>query len=269
MTVLARSEAPLRELQARYPKQVQVIVGDLSDFSLAQKAVDLTGREFGGLDGLVINHGVLAPVATVGKCDVEKWKHHFDVNFFSGVAFVCVQITLWRLGLFLTKSQTKAALPLLRKSNGRIVLVSSGAATGAYAGWGPYGASKAALNHLAMTLSVEEPKVTTISIRPGVVDTQMQQELREEHGSAMDQQVAARFIALHKEGGLLEPAEPGNVIAKVVLNGPRDLSGLFLRQVNSEYQKFLLLNEAQLERQRSGGFSRILSRTFTPCHHTS
>lgn len=91
MTVLARSEAPLRELQARYQSQVQVLVGDLSDLSLAQKAVDLTVKEFGRLDGLVINHGILPPVTSVANSEVKAWKHHFDVNFFSGIAFVCSQ----------------------------------------------------------------------------------------------------------------------------------------------------------------------------------
>lgn len=38
--------------------------------------------------------------------------------------------------------------------------------------------SKAALNHLASTLSVEEPDVTSIALRPGVVDTDMQVLLR-------------------------------------------------------------------------------------------
>lgn len=88
MTILARSEAPLRELQSRYPKQVQFLAEDLSNFSLAQKAVDLTIKEFGQLDGLVINHGILPPVTHVRDSDVEAWKHNFDVNFFSGVAFV-------------------------------------------------------------------------------------------------------------------------------------------------------------------------------------
>jgi NAD(P)-dependent dehydrogenase (short-subunit alcohol dehydrogenase family) len=39
---------------------------------------------------------------------------------------------------------------------------------------GAYGSSKAALNHLARTLAVEEPDVTTVAVRPGVVDTDMQ-----------------------------------------------------------------------------------------------
>lgn len=129
--------------------------------------------------------------------------------------------------------QTKAALPFLRPCNGRIIFISSGAAVATYASWGAYGASKVALNHLAMTISVEEPNVTTISIRPGVVDTQMQQELRDTYASHMQEKDAAKFLGLHKEGKLLTPEKPGNVIAKLVLNGPKILSGRFLRQERS------------------------------------
>lgn len=134
--------------------------------------------------------------------------------------------------------QAKAALPFLRPCNGRIIFISSGAAVASYASWGAYGASKAALNHLAMTLSIEEPKVTTISIRPGVVDTQMQQELRDTYASHMQEKDAAKFLGLHKEGKLLKPEKPGNVIAKLVLNGPKTLSGKFLRQESSSLQYY-------------------------------
>lgn len=138
--------------------------------------------------------------------------------------------------LSLIKGQTKAALPFLRPSHGRVIFISSGAAVASYASWGAYGASKAALNHLAMTISIEEPQVTTLSIRPGVVDTQMQQELRDTYASRMQEKDAAKFLGLHKEGKLLSPEEPGNVIAKLVLDGPKKLSGRFLRQETSSSQ---------------------------------
>lgn len=65
----------------------------MSNLSLAQKAVDLTMQEFGRMDGIVINHGVLTPVSPVADCSIEAWKHNFDVNFFSAVAFVSVHTT--------------------------------------------------------------------------------------------------------------------------------------------------------------------------------
>lgn len=63
---------------------------------------------------------------------LDAWKHHFDVNFFSLITAL------------------RATLPELRKSElgGKVVFVSSGSATGSTAGWGPYNASKAALNSL-------------------------------------------------------------------------------------------------------------------------
>ena len=86
-----------------------------------------------------------------------------------------------------------------------------------------------------MTLAVEEPDVTSISIAPGVVDTQMQQDIRNQHSSAMDENDAARFHSLHKEGDLLRPEYPGNVMARLALDPPKKLSGQFLRYVFENY----------------------------------
>ena len=88
VVVVARTKAPLEELQARYPKQVRTLTGDMADFSLAKKIVDLTMKDFGQIDGLIVNHGLLPPVSDVAESDPESWKKHFDVNFFSAVALV-------------------------------------------------------------------------------------------------------------------------------------------------------------------------------------
>ena len=84
------------------------------------------------------------------------------------------------------------------------------------------------LNHLTLTLSVEEPDVTSISIRPGVVDTEMQREIREVHNQAMTERDAAKFRGFHKEGDLLKPEQPGHVIAKLAVGADKSLSGKFL-----------------------------------------
>lgn len=110
--------------------------------------------------------------------------------------------------LQLTNIKIQAALPALRESNGRIVMISSGAAVHSYSTWGAYGASKAAINHLAMTLAAEEPGVTTLSIRPGVVDTGMQQDIREKHHKVMDENDRKKFLELKQEGKLLRPEQP-------------------------------------------------------------
>ena len=85
------------------------------------------------------------------------------------------------------------------------------------------------MNHLALTLNVEEPLITSVAIRPGVVDTAMQQAIREKHSEKMDKKDREKFHGLHAQGGLLRPEQPGHVMAKLVLEAPRSLGGKFLR----------------------------------------
>ncbi|KAI9769962.1 MAG: hypothetical protein M1840_003672 [Geoglossum simile] len=216
VVAVARSREPLETLGSQYPTQVQVVCGDLRDFTVGQKAVELAIEKWGRLDSLVLNHGILDAVARLEDLEIEAWKGTFDVNFFSTLGFV------------------KAALCHLRRGHGCIIFTSSGAATSGYATWGAYGASKgvetAAINHLALTLANEEKSVTSISIRPGVVDTEMQKEIREVHGATMDQDDARRFRVLKEQGQLLKPEQPGHVIAKLALDAPKWLSGEFLRK---------------------------------------
>lgn len=84
------------------------------------------------------------------------------------------------------------------------------------------------MNHLAATLKVEEPDITTIAIRPGTVDTEMQAEIRK-NKSVMDAHDSEKFGNLHTEGKLLRPEQPGNVVARLALNASKELSGRFLR----------------------------------------
>ncbi|KAI4100140.1 MAG: hypothetical protein L6R37_005655 [Teloschistes peruensis] len=208
LVVVARSKQPLEELATQYPAdQVQVLAGDLNDFSLAKKAVDLAVSKWGKLDGMVLNHGVLGPVDRIANNDPQDWRSCFDVNLFSSIAFVT------------------AALPHLRESKGRIVFTSSGAASKHFTGWGAYGCSKAAVEHLAMELPVEEPDIIAVSVKPGVVDTEMMRQVRIDHASTQDAKDVELFNNLHKKGVLLQPHQPGNVLARLALGCPQELSG--------------------------------------------
>lgn len=151
----------------------------------------------------------------------------------------------------------KAALPYLRKASGRIIFTSSGAALNAYSTWGAYGSSKAALNHLAMTLKNEEPNITSISIRPGMVDTDMQRDLREVHHTTMDEKDRKKFLGAKKDGSLLQPEQPGNVIARLAVEAPKDLSGQFLRYDFSVTGYQHKTDKYQLERRGVEGVSGL------------
>ena len=86
--ILGRDKEALQKLQVDHLDQVRSLAGDFSDFSLAQKAVELAVSAFGGLDGLVVNHGTLGQVTKIADCDISDFQNTMDVNFISAVALV-------------------------------------------------------------------------------------------------------------------------------------------------------------------------------------
>ena len=69
----------------------------------------------------------------------------------------------------------QAALP--RLADGAVIVdITSDASVEAYPGWGGYGLTKAALDHLGRVLAVERPDVRVLTIDPGDMRTQMHQD---------------------------------------------------------------------------------------------
>ena len=223
----ARSKANLEELQVQHPQQLRIETGNATDPLLAKRVIDTAVKEFKQVDGLILNHGTM-DATRISDANVEDWKHAFDVNFFSAITFVSL-INLYPQNAHVNLSKVQLAIPLLRKSEGRIVFTSSGVVNHSYASWGAYCASKCALKSLGSTLALEEKNVITMSVAPGVVDTEMQQDIRNKHATIMDEKDSNRFITLHKEGKLFKPEQPGNVIARLVIDGPKELSGEMFR----------------------------------------
>lgn len=85
------------------------------------------------------------------------------------------------------------------------------------------------MNHLAGQLACEEPEVTTISVRPGVVDTKMQQDVREIHSAGMAEKDKDKFLGMHKNNQLLRPEQPGHVIANMAIDPPKTLNGKYMK----------------------------------------
>ncbi len=86
---------------------------------------------------------------------------------------------VFRVNVIAPLALTQQALPLLAASGGGLIVnVSSDAAIGAYAGWGTYGASKAALDLITRTLATELTPhgIAAVSVDPGDMRTRMHQE---------------------------------------------------------------------------------------------
>jgi NAD(P)-dependent dehydrogenase (short-subunit alcohol dehydrogenase family) len=162
LVIGARHPAPLEETAgalAGHGAPVVPIAGDVTDAATRARLVE-AARTLGGLDVLVNNASELGPIGPLLDFEVPRFGRIFPVN--AGAPLALIQL----------------ALPLLAERGGLVVNITSDAARGAYAGWGPYGASKAALELLTRTLAVElGPRgVSAVIVDPGDMNTRMHQE---------------------------------------------------------------------------------------------
>ena len=131
---------------------------DLADM----KAIDRLGgsihERWGKLDVLVANAGILGVISPIGHVEAKVFERVMTLNV----------ISTWRL--------IRSVDPLLRLSDaGRAIVLSSGAAHSAKAYWGPYAASKAAVEAMARSWA-DETKNTPMrvnAVNPGATRTAM------------------------------------------------------------------------------------------------
>ena len=131
---------------------------DVSDDESVASAVSEVVSRFGRLDVAVANagFGVGGRFETIG---IDDWRRQLDVNV---------------LGLV---STARHALPHLTRSRGRLALIGSVAGIIPGPGSAPYAASKAAVQSIGQTLSVElhGSGVTCTTILPGFVESEIGQ----------------------------------------------------------------------------------------------
>jgi NAD(P)-dependent dehydrogenase (short-subunit alcohol dehydrogenase family) len=213
VTLIARSQEELRhEAEAihRSGGDCLLVTGDVSDPHFCRSAVQRTLARFHRLDALVNNAGTVEPLTTVADARPADWHYNVEVNLLGPVYM------------------SMAAIPELRGRNGRIVNVSSGAAYHVIAAASAYCAAKAALNQFSRVVAVEEPDLTVIALRPGVVDTRMQELLRSEGPVKMPPDQAAFYRDLKTAGRLEPPQVPARAIAWLALYAPHEWSGDFM-----------------------------------------
>ena len=160
---IARSEKHVHALGARL-RGTHGIVGDVADkTSVHALALQVTAL-LGGLDLLVNNASTLGPQSLVPLADTEC--EDFESALATNV-----------LGPFrLTKALLGALAASARQGRPAMVLnISSDAAVNAYANWGAYGASKAALAHMTRIWDEEARGlgVRLLALDPGDMDTPM------------------------------------------------------------------------------------------------
>ena len=141
--------------------RVIALAGDVSDRAHRGRLAE-AAESLGRLDLLINNASTLglSPMPPLSEYPLDKLEGVFSTNLIAPLALV------------------QSTLSLLRQSGGMVINISSAAAVGGYPGWGAYGASKAALDLVSVTLASElrDDGVAVVSVDPGDMRTQLHQE---------------------------------------------------------------------------------------------
>ena len=175
------------------------VVADASTEEGVERIVAATVDAHGGIDGLVLNAGVMLP-GTVAEASVDDWRATLDVNL---------------TGPFLL---ARAALPQLLERQGSVVSVASIAALRAGPGMAAYCASKAGLVLLTQCLAVEQGAAGLRAnvVAPGWVRTEMADEEMDEFGGPRGLDREAAYAEITRNVPARRPATADEAAAAVV-----------------------------------------------------
>jgi benzil reductase ((S)-benzoin forming) len=146
---------------------------------------------------LINNAGVIGHVGPVDDADSETLSRALRVG---------VEAALLLTAAFLRATRGWAAL---RQGRVKVLNISSGLGRRAMAGSATYCAAKAGMDHFSRAIALDEAQrahgAKIVSLAPGVIDTDMQSELRAADGRGFPDQ--ANFVQLKETGQLLSPEE--------------------------------------------------------------
>jgi 3-oxoacyl-[acyl-carrier protein] reductase len=171
----AAAESLLRECAAA-GRCVLALQGDVADAEAAVRCVERVTEEWGRLDVLVNNAGVIRDDLFV-RLEPEAWDAVLRTNL-GGTYHFC----------------RAAAFGMMRQRRGRIINVSSVAADHPKPGQANYAASKGAINSLTRALAAELAcrNVTVNAIAPGFIETDMSAAVLQQAGEQLRKAIPLR-----------------------------------------------------------------------------
>ena len=156
VVITGRDGGRLDAVAAELGPRVIAVAGDVTDPGHHERLAQVVGD---GLDLLVNNASTLgvSPLVPVQQLTSTVLRQVWETNVVGPMALV------------------RALRPLLN-DGAAVVNITSDAAVDHYETWGAYAASKAALEHLTLTLAAEDPDIRWYAVDPGDLRTQMHQD---------------------------------------------------------------------------------------------
>ena len=160
LVLAARGAGALDAVASELSRQTDVLALAIDVSEDAERLVAAAIERFGGVDILVNNASELGP-SPMPPLEDYRWQ---DLG------------RVLRVNVLAPLHLAQLVLPGMRqRGSGVIINVSSDAGVEAYEGWGGYGASKAALEHLSRTLAAElaGTGIRVYTVDPGDMNTEM------------------------------------------------------------------------------------------------
>ncbi|MEP3049312.1 MAG: SDR family oxidoreductase [Roseibium sp.] len=162
LVISARRKELLEEVRASTKTasgHIEIVTGDVTDPSVAEKSVATAVNVFGGLDGAFNNAGVMGDLGPIEDMSLVNWASVLDVNLTSSFLSAKYQIPAMK-----------------KKGGGAIVFTSSFVGhTIGMPGMGAYAAAKAGMIGLTQSLAVElgQNNIRVNALLPGGTKTPM------------------------------------------------------------------------------------------------
>lgn len=184
------------------------IVCDLADNQSIDAAIVELNKNFQKIDGIVHNAGMISPIMPMHKAPSDAWAENVQVNL----------IGVQRL--------TAGIYSLMQSSDQcRVTTISSGASLRPLESWSSYCVAKAGQDMWARCLAEEGKRdgITAISIAPGIVDTDMQKEIRS--ADSEDFPLLSSFVGYYENGELSDAKEVAKKLLPLITTHSIDQSG--------------------------------------------
>ena len=208
---VARESIELRELEKNLKKQSPKSAVYACDFASKQQTNNLISSIIGDyevIDGVVHNVGVIEPIKPLTSTEISDWANLLQINLIS------------------VQHLTSGIYCLMKNSDRcRVTTVSSGAAVNSLHSWSAYCVSKAGLDMWTRCLAEEgkSDNISAISVAPGIVDTGMQQDIR--NSNPDDFPMHQRFVDFKEHGALVAPEIVASQLFELITNQQMEQSG--------------------------------------------